>query len=129
MPDTGEKPGRYVLKSADHRGIRWRQGERLEQLSEERRDALRRARQDGGRLAAGPAGRLTHAELDRRASKLARFFMLAALNEERRAVDHIHPGPGCTTGPGAFAHYHVTMGDESLLEAGSLMKGTHVRAE
>lgn len=76
MPDTGEKPGRHVLKSEDHRGIRWRQGERLEQLFEERCDALRRARQDGGGLAVdGPAARLTYAELDKRANKLARFLV------------------------------------------------------
>jgi non-ribosomal peptide synthetase component F len=76
MPDTREKPGRYILKSADYQGIRWRQGERLEQLFEERCDALRRSRQDGGGLAVdGPAVRLTYAELDRRANKLARFLI------------------------------------------------------
>jgi non-ribosomal peptide synthetase-like protein len=77
MPVTGEtKPSRYVLKSADRGGIRWRQGERLEQLFEERCDALRRVHQDGGGLAVdGPATRLTYAELDKRANKLARFLV------------------------------------------------------
>jgi non-ribosomal peptide synthetase-like protein len=38
--------------------------------------------------------------------------------------DHVRIGKGCTLGPAAFAHYGVTMGDHSVLDADSfLMKG------
>jgi non-ribosomal peptide synthetase-like protein len=38
--------------------------------------------------------------------------------------DHVRIGKGCTLGPAAFAHYGVTMGDYSVLDADSfLMKG------
>jgi non-ribosomal peptide synthetase-like protein len=38
--------------------------------------------------------------------------------------DHVRIGKGCSLGPAAFAHYGVTMGDHSVLDADSfLMKG------
>ena len=38
--------------------------------------------------------------------------------------DYVRIGKGCTLGPAAFAHYGVTMGDHSVLDADSfLMKG------
>jgi non-ribosomal peptide synthetase-like protein len=38
--------------------------------------------------------------------------------------DHVRIGKACTLGPAAFAHYGVTMGDHSVLDADSfLMKG------
>jgi non-ribosomal peptide synthetase-like protein len=43
--------------------------------------------------------------------------------------DYVRIGHGCTLGPAAFAHYGVTMGDHSVLEADSfLMKGEVVDA-
>jgi non-ribosomal peptide synthetase-like protein len=35
--------------------------------------------------------------------------------------DHVRIGKGCTLGPAAFAHYGVTMGDYSVLDADSFL--------
>ena len=67
--DTGLE-GKILTSAADG-GVRWRPGERLESLFEERCDA------SGGEneLAVdGPCGRLTYRELDARANRLARFL-------------------------------------------------------
>ncbi|GDY51696.1 hypothetical protein SVIO_023190 [Streptomyces violaceusniger] len=55
--------------------VRWRDGERLEQLFEERCDRMR-ARGTGDRLAVDAADvALTYPQLDARANQLARFLM------------------------------------------------------
>src|SRR3984957_21152802 len=67
---TSAKDGK-ILTSAAGGGVRWRPGERLEYLFEERSDA------SGGEneLAVdGPCGRLTCRELDARTNRLARFL-------------------------------------------------------
>jgi len=64
-----------ILTSADKEGIRWRPGERLEDLFEERCDGLRHAGRDGDLIVDGPGGRLSYCELDARADQLARFLV------------------------------------------------------
>src|SRR5215469_13346558 len=59
-----------ILVAADAQRVRWRHGERLECLFEERCDTL----PDGALAVDGPAGRLTYRELDARANRLARFL-------------------------------------------------------
>jgi non-ribosomal peptide synthetase-like protein len=64
-----------ILTSGDKGGIRWRPGERLEDLFEERCDGLRRAGRDGDLAVDGPGGRMSYCELDARADQLARFLV------------------------------------------------------
>jgi len=66
---------------------RWREGERLEQLFEERCDALRREGRGDALAVDGPEARLSYEELDGRANQLARFLA------SRRGV-----GPGDRVG-------------------------------
>jgi non-ribosomal peptide synthetase-like protein len=61
-----------VLSSADDSGIRWRPGERLEQLFEARCDALSQEGRADTPAVDGPDGSLTYGELDARANQLAR---------------------------------------------------------
>ena len=70
---TAPRAGRagQILTSPEDRGIRWRPGERLEDLFEERCDTLRR---HGDLAVDGPSGRLSYRELDARANQLARFL-------------------------------------------------------
>src|SRR5215469_13267591 len=62
-----------ILVAADAQRVRWRHGERLECLFEERCDTL----PDGALAVDGPAGRLTYRELDARANRVARFLVRA----------------------------------------------------
>src|ERR1700733_4074780 len=67
--------GRVLTCDGYDDSIRWRPGERLEHLFEERCDWLRRQEQ-AGRLAVDAAGgSLTYAELDARANQMARFLI------------------------------------------------------
>ncbi|MCW2932745.1 MAG: non-ribosomal peptide synthetase, partial [Actinomycetia bacterium] len=73
--DPGGRAEASVLASADPQGIRWRPGERLEDLFEERCDQLRRASRDSDLIVDGPGGRMSYCELDARANQLARFLI------------------------------------------------------
>jgi non-ribosomal peptide synthetase-like protein len=73
--DPGGPVEASVLASADQEGIRWRPGERLEDLFEERCDQLRRASRDSDLIVDGPGGRMSYCELDARANQLARFLI------------------------------------------------------
>jgi non-ribosomal peptide synthetase-like protein len=64
-----------ILISAGDNTLRWRAGERLEDLFEERCDALRRAGHGDALAVDGPAARLTYAELDSSANRVARFLI------------------------------------------------------
>ena len=64
--------GGTVLTSADDDGIRWRPGERLEQLFEQRCDALYEHGLGDTPAVDGPDGPVSYAELDARANQLAR---------------------------------------------------------
>ena len=67
-------PGSDVLTCGNYDNrIRWRPGERLEELFEQRCDELAGR---GAIAVDGPNGRLSYAELDARASQLARFLGL-----------------------------------------------------
>jgi non-ribosomal peptide synthetase-like protein len=61
-----------VLIAADDQGVRWRAGERLEDLFEQRVDALAAAGRADAVAVDGPKGPITYAELDARANQLAR---------------------------------------------------------
>jgi non-ribosomal peptide synthetase-like protein len=66
-----------VLTCAGFDGaIRWREGERLEQLFEERCDGLRQQGRGDHLAVDGPDASLSYAELDARANQLARFLVL-----------------------------------------------------
>jgi non-ribosomal peptide synthetase-like protein len=56
--------------------IRWRPGERLEQLFERRCDELAQAGNPNALAVDGPGGRLSYAELDGRANQLARYLAM-----------------------------------------------------
>ncbi|HTU86610.1 MAG TPA: Pls/PosA family non-ribosomal peptide synthetase [Solirubrobacteraceae bacterium] len=56
--------------------VRWRPGERLEHLFEQRCDELARAGSPHALAVDGPGGRLSYAELDGRANQLARYLAL-----------------------------------------------------
>jgi non-ribosomal peptide synthetase-like protein len=71
--DTGV--GVTILTSAGDNAIRWRDGERLEDLFEDHCDKLRRSGRDGDLAVDGPAGRLTYDELDAAANRVARFLV------------------------------------------------------
>jgi non-ribosomal peptide synthetase-like protein len=73
--DPGGPAEASVLASADTEGIRWRPGERLEDLFEERCDQLRRTNRDSDLIVDGPSGRMSYRELDARANQLARFLV------------------------------------------------------
>lgn len=64
-----------IIASEGNNAIRWRDGERLENLFEEHCDELRRAGREGALAVDGPAGRLTYAELDAAANRVARFLV------------------------------------------------------
>src|SRR5579871_606140 len=64
-----------ILSSPDGHGIRWRDGERLETVFEERCDALRRAGRGDDLAVDGITARLTYAELDAQANRVARFLI------------------------------------------------------
>ena len=64
-----------ILTSAGDNAIRWRDGERLEDLFEDHCDELRRSGRDGDLAVDGPAGRLTYDELDAAANRVARFLV------------------------------------------------------
>ena len=73
--DPGGPAEASVLASADPEGIRWRPGERLEDLFEERCDQLRRTNRDSDLIVDGPSGRMSYCGLDARANQLARFLV------------------------------------------------------
>jgi non-ribosomal peptide synthetase-like protein len=64
-----------ILTSAGDNGIRWRDGERLEDLFEDRCNQLRKAGRGGALAVDGPAGRLTYDQLDAAANRLAQFLV------------------------------------------------------
>jgi non-ribosomal peptide synthetase-like protein len=64
-----------ILSSPDGHGIRWRDGERLETVFEERCDVLRRAGRGDDLAVDGITARLTYAELDAQANRVARFLI------------------------------------------------------
>jgi non-ribosomal peptide synthetase-like protein len=64
-----------ILTSAGDNTLRWRAGERLEDLFEERCDTLRHAGHGSALAVDGPAARLTYAELDASANQVARFLI------------------------------------------------------
>ncbi len=67
--------GCVVTGDSDDDSIRWRPGERLEHLFEERCDWLRRHGQAGHLAVDAAGGSLSYAELDARANQLARFLI------------------------------------------------------
>jgi non-ribosomal peptide synthetase-like protein len=67
--------GRVLTCDGYDDSIRWRPGERLEHLFEERCDWLRRQGQAGHLVVDAAGGALTYAELDARANQLARFLI------------------------------------------------------
>ena len=71
--DTGV--GVTILTPAGDNAVRWRDGERLEDLFEDRCDQLRRAGHGGDLAVDGPAGQLTYDELDAAANRVARFLV------------------------------------------------------
>ncbi|GAA2740277.1 non-ribosomal peptide synthetase [Terrabacter aerolatus] len=76
-PDAMLRPG-PVLAARDQR-VRWRPGERLEHVFEQRCDVLRR--DDPGHLAVDNGSvRLTYPELDQRANRLARHLRARGLS-------------------------------------------------
>lgn len=64
-----------ILTSAGNNNIRWRGGERLEDLFEDRCNQLRRAGRGRALAVDGPGGRLTYEELDTAANRLAQFLV------------------------------------------------------
>jgi non-ribosomal peptide synthetase-like protein len=64
-----------ILTAEGDNAIRWRDGERLENLFEDHCDELRRAGRGGALAVDGPAGRLTYAQLDAAANRVARFLV------------------------------------------------------
>jgi non-ribosomal peptide synthetase-like protein len=82
-PDAGAPPrsrlsptGVITCAGAEN-GIRWRPGERLEQLLRRRCEELR-ASAPGALAVDGPSGRLSYDELQARANQLARYLALRA---------------------------------------------------
>src|ERR1700733_14820464 len=67
--------GCVVTGDSDDDSIRWRPGERLEHLFEERCDWLRRQGQAGHLAVDAACGSLSYPELDARANQLARFLI------------------------------------------------------
>ncbi len=67
--------GCVVTGDSDDDSIRWRPGERLEHLFEERCDWLRRQGQAGHLAVDAAGGSLSYTELDARANQLARFLI------------------------------------------------------
>src|ERR1700733_3881934 len=67
--------GRVLTCDGYDDAIRWRPGERLERLFEERCDWLRRQGQAGHLAVDAAGGSLTYTELDARANQLARFLI------------------------------------------------------
>src|ERR1700759_5124608 len=67
--------GCVVTGGSDDDSIRWRPGERLEHLFEERCDWLRRQGQAGHLAVDAAGGSLSYTELDARANRLARFLI------------------------------------------------------
>ncbi|HEY1666150.1 MAG TPA: Pls/PosA family non-ribosomal peptide synthetase [Trebonia sp.] len=67
--------GRVLACDGYDDSIRWRPGERLEHLFEERCDWLRRQEQFGHLAVDAAGGSLTYTELDARANQLARFLI------------------------------------------------------
>jgi non-ribosomal peptide synthetase component F len=65
-----------VLIADDEAGVRWRTGERLEHLFEQRVDALAAQGRADAIAVDGPKGPITYAELDARANQLARHLGL-----------------------------------------------------
>lgn len=66
--------GKILISAGDNR-LRWRPGERLNHLFEERCDALRGAGHGDALAVDGPDARLTYAELDAAANRAARFLI------------------------------------------------------
>ncbi|MFE5160979.1 Pls/PosA family non-ribosomal peptide synthetase [Streptomyces sp. NPDC056697] len=75
VPRSRSRPDGLLACAGWDGSVRWRDGERLERLFEERCDRMR-AREEGDRLAvdAGDVA-LTYSQLDERANQLARFLM------------------------------------------------------
>jgi hypothetical protein len=67
--------GRVLTCEGFDDSIRWRPGERLEHLFEERCDWLRRQDQVGHLAVDTASGSLSYTELDARANQLARFLI------------------------------------------------------
>jgi non-ribosomal peptide synthetase-like protein len=67
--------GRVLTCNGYDDSIRWRSGERLEHLFEQRCDWLRRQGQAGHLVMDAAGGSLTYTELDARANQLARFLI------------------------------------------------------
>src|SRR5579864_7908927 len=67
--------GRVLTSDGNDEGVRWRPGERLEHLFEERCDWLRRQGQAGHLAVDVAGGSLSYPELDARANQLARFLI------------------------------------------------------
>ena len=81
--------GRVLTCAGYDDSIRWRPGERLEQLFEHRCDWLRRQGRDSHLAVDALDGTLSYAELDARANQLARFLVRprrAARRPDRAAV-------------------------------------------
>ena len=68
-------PSAFVLEGGKENEIRWRSGERLHNLFEERVDQLARAGDLCHVAVASPDGDISYAELERRANQLARYLV------------------------------------------------------
>jgi len=121
MPDTGEKPGRHLVESADRRLIRCRR--RASKLT---RFLIRRHRvRPGDRI-----GLLFDEAADSDTTlNMASVLQCHSLEDGTFESDHITGASGCTLSTHAFVYYQVTMDAGSLLEADPFaMEGSHIPA-